>query len=64
MKRMWINQPSTLQVLHHLDGVNVLAEDDTDTCMRVYFLSGEVISQQVPKLYLSDGWCKRNVQVS
>lgn len=58
MKRMWINQPSTLQPLHKLHGTNVLAQSDTDDTYRVYFLSGDVMSQQVPKNTLSDGWQK------
>ncbi len=56
VKRMWINQPSTLLPLHHLHGMNVLVEPDTGSVMRVYFLSGNVVSQQVPKMALSDGW--------
>lgn len=56
MKRMWINQPSTLQPLHKLHGTNVLAKRDTDATCRVYFLSGDVVSQQVPKGVLSSGW--------
>ncbi len=56
MARMWINQPSTLQPLHKLHGVRVLACPDTDTAMRAYFLSGSVISMQVPHEALSAGW--------
>lgn len=56
MKRYTIDQPSTLQPLHSMHGVRVLAVPETDKVMRVYFLSGEVISQQVPKLCLSEGW--------
>jgi hypothetical protein len=56
MKRMWINQPSTLQLLHRLHATNVLVVPDTDQTMRVYFLSGDVISQQVPRNALSEGW--------
>jgi len=56
LKRMWIDQPSTLQPLHSLHGTNVLAQPDTDKVMRVYFLSGDVISQQVPNEALSPGW--------
>jgi len=56
MRRMWIDQPSTLQPLHKLHGTNVLVVDDTDKCYRAYFLSGDVVSQQVPKLALSEGW--------
>lgn len=56
MARMWINQPSTLQPLHKMHGTRVLACPDTDTTMRAYFLSGNVISMQVPREALSAGW--------
>lgn len=54
--RMWINQPSTLDRLCRLHGTNVLAVDDTERCMRVYFLSGPVVSQRVLRTALSEGW--------
>jgi len=56
LKRMWINQPSSLQPLHHLHGTNVLAYREYGNTYRVYFLSGSIICQQVPGLALSDGW--------
>jgi hypothetical protein len=56
--RMWINQPSTSQPLHHLHGTNVLALRENDDTCRIYFLSGDVISQQAPRLSLSSGWTK------
>lgn len=56
IRRMWINQPSTLQALHHLHGVRVLAGADTDVCDRIFFLSGETISMQAPRSALSEGW--------
>lgn len=56
MNRMWINQPSSLQLLHRLHATNVLAVPDTPGAYRVYFLSGDVISQQVPRNALSEGW--------
>lgn len=56
MKRMWINQPSTLQPLHHLHGTNVLASHDYSDTWTIYFLSGPVVSQQILILALSDGW--------
>lgn len=56
LQRMWINQPSTLQPLHHLHGTLVLATAESDTVMKVFFLSGDTISQQVPRLALSGGW--------
>lgn len=64
MKRMWINQPSTLQDHHHLHGTNVLAVPSQfgDKYKQVYFLSGPVISQEMPVLALSAGWNKQRVQ--
>ena len=56
MKRMWFNQPSKLQPLHRLHGVNVLACPDTDRTMRAYFLSGDIIDMQAPRETLSEGW--------
>ena len=56
MTRMWFNQPSTLHPLHKFHGVRVLACPDTDRTSRAYFLSGDVISMQVPRETLSDGW--------
>lgn len=56
MRRMWINQPSTLQPLHRMHGVNVLAVEEYKGTMRVYFLSGDVVSQQVFTRCLSPGW--------
>lgn len=56
IERMWINQPSTLQPLHHLHGTNVLASHEYDDTWQVYFLSGGVISMQVLSLCLSKGW--------
>lgn len=55
-QRKWINQPSTLQPLHHLNGVNVLAVPEYGDTWTIYFLSGDVISQQAPAATLSDGW--------
>jgi hypothetical protein len=51
LKRMWINTPSALSVLYHLHGMNVLADGT-----RIYFLSGPVISMEVPLSVLSRGW--------
>lgn len=56
MERMFINQPSTAQPLHRLTGTNVLATHEYDKTWRVYFLSGDVISMQVPQNCLSKGW--------
>jgi hypothetical protein len=59
LERMWINQPSTFQPHHSQHGVCVLADIDDQTfehSVRVYYLSGSVVSEQVPKLELSLGW--------
>ncbi len=57
MKRMWINNPSTAQTYHKYHGQNVLVDTNTnnDYC-RVYFTSGSVISMEMHKNALSDGW--------
>lgn len=58
MRRMWINQPSTLQPDHALHGTKVLAEksDFGDHMRRIWFTSGDVISREISVLSLSDGW--------
>ena len=56
VRRCWINQPSTLQPLHHLHGVRVLATPDYGDSYCVYFVEGDVISASVPGLALSEGW--------
>lgn len=56
LKRMWINQPSTLQECHTLHGTNVLAYEEYEGSMRVYFLSGNTISQSMLRNILSEGW--------
>lgn len=55
-KRMWINQPSTLQPLHKHHGTNVLARHEQGDTWQIFFLSGDVISMQASKLSLSEGW--------
>ena len=55
-KRMWINQPSSLQEHNKLHGTNVLAVHEYDDTYRVYFLRGTVVSQQMLKSALSEGW--------
>ena len=54
--RAWINQPSTKQEYHRLNGTNVLAVDEGDGYARAYFLSGPVISQRIARIALSPGW--------
>lgn len=56
INRMWIDQPSTLQKFHNLHGTLVLAERENKTTWRVWFLTGDIISQQFPLGILSDGW--------
>ena len=58
MKRMWINQPSTLQKHHDLNGVRVLVVEPkgSERTLDVYFTSGPVISMQMERLTLSEGW--------
>jgi hypothetical protein len=55
LKRMWVNQPSTSQPLYKLHSTNVLYDEEEE---RIYFLSGDVISQDIPTnpLGLSKGW--------
>jgi hypothetical protein len=57
-RRMWINQPSTLQYEHKFHGQNVLAYNynrNTLTTL-VYFTGGEIISCEVFTSALSEGW--------
>jgi hypothetical protein len=65
MKRMWVDQPSIHQLLHHFHGINVLATPELDDpdFMRVYFLRGDIVSMRIPHRCLSDGWLKEKEQV-
>lgn len=58
LKRMWINQPSRYQLHHKLHGTNVLADfnDVSDGIIRIYFTSGDVVSQNIQLSSLSRGW--------
>lgn len=57
MRRMWINQPSTLQPDHDLHGLDVLAEEEGEgEFVTVYFLAGRATSWTVRKQSLSPGW--------
>ena len=51
--RKWVNQPSNLQPHHELHGMEVLYDPDEK---RIYFTSGNIISQQIDPSVLSDGW--------
>jgi hypothetical protein len=55
-QRMCINQPSAQQPLHSLHGTNVLAVFEREGTYRIYFLSGNTISQEASSLCLSKGW--------
>jgi hypothetical protein len=54
--RMWVNQPSTQQPMHHMHGTRVLAKPYTDNTSLVWWLEGSVVSSVMPSLYLSAGW--------
>ncbi len=59
LERMWINQPSRLQPDHKWNGERVLAAVDYQPerpVVRVYFLRGAVVSQEMLRLSLSPGW--------
>jgi len=58
MKRMWINQPSTLQQYHAMHGTRVLAEHEYGDTYRIWFLDGPIESQQLPGRALLIGWPK------
>jgi hypothetical protein len=59
MDRFWINQPSTLQPCHSMNGQLVIApRASTEEKVTVYFRTGEVISALVPRIVLSKGWPK------
>jgi hypothetical protein len=55
-RRVWVNQPSTLQPLHEIDRTLGLAVYEDAGYSRLYFLSGPVISCRAPNNALSDGW--------
>lgn len=56
--RAWINQPSTLQPLHHLHGTACIVHDTGDQSVTLYFTSGDVHSttalrQCISRVHLS-----------
>lgn len=55
-RRMWINQPSTLQPLHAFNGMNVIAVHEYDDTARIYWLSGDIESSLCSWSCLSEGW--------
>ena len=57
MKRMWVNQPSTLQPYHKFDRMRVLVPENTvPGAVRVYFTEGPIISTMMNPMALSGGW--------
>ena len=62
-KRMWVDQPSTLQPLHELHGTNVLAILDRPGTYRIFFLSGPIIEQEASPEWLSNGWVKNESKI-
>lgn len=68
-KRMWINQPSTLQPYHELNGINVIAIPARPNYFWVYFLTNntngsDIISQEVHCNALSNGWNTQNAAIN
>jgi hypothetical protein len=51
--RAWINQPSTLQPLHHLHGTPCIAMEDRPGNVRLYFVEGAVHSMDADPLSIS-----------
>lgn len=64
LQRFWVNQPSIHQPMHALHGTNLLghAEPHAPQIVRAYFLSGSMISQQIPRHWLSVGWLNEKDQ--
>lgn len=44
--RAWINQPSTLQALHHLHGKHCIVQDSGKRSLRIWFTEGEIHSME------------------
>jgi hypothetical protein len=51
--RAWINQPSTLQPLHRLNGTRCIVQDTGERSVQVWFTEGDVHSMQVLRECLS-----------
>jgi len=51
--RAWVNQPSTLQPLHSLNGTKCIAVDTGNRSVRIYFTEGPVHSMEVLRECLS-----------
>jgi hypothetical protein len=55
-QRMWVNAPSTHDPMHCHHGERVLAIHDYGGIARVYPITGEVVSMQMPWRSLALGW--------
>lgn len=55
-RRVWVNQPSTLQCCHEMHGLRGLAVQDTNGMVCFYYLEGAAISCRIPASALSEGW--------
>lgn len=61
MYRARIDQPSTLQPLHHMHGIKVIVDPNSvkgngGNVVTVALLEGPVTTMVVPLLSLSEGW--------
>lgn len=57
-KRMWVNQPSTLQPYHKFHEMEVIAFKLDEKVSQVYFISTSWIGMEMDNLSLSEGWPK------
>lgn len=57
-RRMWVNQPSTLQPHHNLHGecMLVVPEPFSPDYVRAYFIDGDTVSKMMPLSAFSEGW--------
>lgn len=60
LRRMWVNQPSTLQPLRKHHGARVLVDRsewvDGQDYLRIWFTDGDVVSMRAHRNSLSEGW--------
>jgi hypothetical protein len=59
--RAWINQPSTLQPLHHLHGKYCIAHDTHQGSVTIYFTEGDVHSMDVMRSCISRVYLSKTV---
>jgi hypothetical protein len=68
LRRMWVDQPSTLQHAHKYHGAHVLVVEEElarEKIVQVWFASGDVISTMMDRIALSNGWpTKSNIVTS